>query len=92
MLLELTANAGQKIGTLIDLASNTNYITPKAACRLNIRNKGITLVSHGVGGMKVSVKTKWYLLKIRLKFPSAHSKPTIWFVMDWKALQMSTNM
>lgn len=29
MLLEVTANAGQKIGTLIDLASDTNHITHK---------------------------------------------------------------
>lgn len=31
MLMEVTANAGQKIGTLIDLASDTSYITHKAA-------------------------------------------------------------
>lgn len=34
MLLEVTTNAGQKIGTLIDLASDTNYITYRAARRL----------------------------------------------------------
>lgn len=39
MLLEVTANAGQKIGTLIDLASDTNYITNEAADRLNLRNE-----------------------------------------------------
>lgn len=31
MLLEVTANAEQKIGTLIDLVSDTNYITHEAA-------------------------------------------------------------
>lgn len=31
MLLEVTANAGQKVGTLIDLASDTNYITHEVA-------------------------------------------------------------
>ncbi len=36
MLLEVTANAGQKIGTLIDLASDTNYITHEAADRLKV--------------------------------------------------------
>ncbi|KAK7879276.1 hypothetical protein WMY93_033942 [Mugilogobius chulae] len=36
MLLEVTANAGQKVGTLIDLASDTNYITHRAAERLNL--------------------------------------------------------
>ncbi|XP_047206287.1 uncharacterized protein LOC124858335 [Girardinichthys multiradiatus] len=67
MILEVTANDGQKIGTLIDLASDTNYITHKAAARLNLRSKDITLVVHGVGGMKVSVKTKRYLLKICIR-------------------------
>lgn len=66
MLLEVTANAGQKIGTLIDLASDTNYITHEAAGRLNLRSEDISLVVHGVGGMKVVVKTKRYLLKIRV--------------------------
>lgn len=64
MLLEVTTNAGQKIGTLIDLASDTNYITHEAAGRLNLRSEDITLVVHGVGGMKAFVKTKRYLLKI----------------------------
>ncbi|XP_035812328.1 uncharacterized protein LOC118471497 [Amphiprion ocellaris] len=67
MLLEVTANAGQKIGTLIDLASDTNYITHKAASGLNLRSEEITLIVHGVGGMKVHVETKRYLLKIRVK-------------------------
>ncbi|KAJ8278530.1 hypothetical protein GJAV_G00088610 [Gymnothorax javanicus] len=66
MLLEVTANAGQKIGTLIDLASDTNYITHEAAGRLNLRSEDITLVVHGVGGMKIYVKTKRYLLKIHV--------------------------
>ncbi|CAM4471325.1 unnamed protein product [Leuciscus chuanchicus] len=67
MLLEVTANAGQKVGTLIDLASDTNYITHDAADRLNLRSEAITLVVHGVGGMKVQVTTKRYLLKIRVR-------------------------
>lgn len=67
MLLNVTANAGQKIGTLIDLASDTNYITHGAANRLNLRGEKVTLVIHGVGGMKVRVKTMRYLLKIRVK-------------------------
>lgn len=47
MFLEVAANAGQKqqqIGTLIDLGSDTNYITHKAASRLNLRSEEITLV------------------------------------------------
>lgn len=50
MLLEVVANAGQKVGTLIDLASDTNYITHKAASRLNLRSEDITLIVHVVGG------------------------------------------
>lgn len=69
MLLDVTANDGQRIGTLIDLASDTNYITHRAALRLNLRNEDVTLVVHGIGGMKVSVATKRYLLKIRVNTP-----------------------
>ncbi|XP_039456743.1 uncharacterized protein LOC120433854 [Oreochromis aureus] len=69
MLLEVTANAGQKIGTLIDLASDTNYITHRTASSLNLRSEEITLVVHGVGGMKTHVKTRRYLLKIRVRTP-----------------------
>ncbi|KAM9744581.1 uncharacterized protein ACNS7B_011726 [Menidia menidia] len=75
MLLEVTANAGQKIGTLIDLASDTNYITHKAASRLNLKWEEITLIVHGVGGMKVCVETKRYLLKIRVKTSKGTLKP-----------------
>ncbi|KAB5567602.1 hypothetical protein PHYPO_G00234660 [Pangasianodon hypophthalmus] len=70
MLLEVTANAGQKIGTLIDLASDTNYITHRAARRLNLCSEKITLVVHGVGGMAMKVKTKRYLLRVRVKTPT----------------------
>lgn len=69
MLLEFTANDGQRIGTLIDLASDTNYITQKAARKLNLRGEDVTLVVHGVGGMKVSVATKRYPLKVRVSAP-----------------------
>lgn len=69
MLLEVTANAGQKIGTLIDLASDTNYITHRAANRLNLRSEKITLVIYGVGGMAMKVNTRKYLLRLRVKTP-----------------------
>lgn len=39
MLMEVTTNAGQKIGTLINLASDTNYITHEAADRLKLRGE-----------------------------------------------------
>ncbi|XP_054611256.1 uncharacterized protein LOC129169152 [Dunckerocampus dactyliophorus] len=66
MILEVTANAGQRIGTLIDLASDTNYITHAAAGELNLRSEDVTLIVHGVGGMQVTVDTKRYFLKIRV--------------------------
>lgn len=70
MLLEVTANTGQKIGTLIDLASDTNYITHQAAKRLNLRSEKVTLIVHGVGGMALKMKTKRYLLRVRVKTPT----------------------
>lgn len=58
MLMEVTANAGQKIGTLVDLASATNYITHKAASSLRLRCEDVTLVVHGVAGMTIETRTK----------------------------------
>ncbi|KAK7918663.1 hypothetical protein WMY93_009947 [Mugilogobius chulae] len=69
MLLDVTANDGQRVGALIDLASDTNYITHRAASKLNLQSENVTLVVHGVGGMKASVATKRYLLKIRVSTP-----------------------
>lgn len=57
----------KNIGTLIDLASDTNYITHEAADRLKLRGEKITLVVHGVGKMAIRVSTKRYLLRIRVK-------------------------
>lgn len=74
MILEVTANAAQKIGALIDLASDTNYITHEAAGELNLRSEDVTLVVHGVGGMQVTVETKRYLLKIRVTTPKGTLK------------------
>ncbi|XP_036068500.1 uncharacterized protein LOC112152419 [Oryzias melastigma] len=74
MLLEVTANAGQKIGTLIDLASDTNYITHRAAKRLGLESEKITLILHGVGGMSTKVKSRRYFLKIRAKTPQGTEK------------------
>lgn len=74
MILDVTANDGQRIGTLIDLASDTNYITHKAASKLNLRSEDVTLVVHGVGGMQVSVETKRYLLKVRINTPKGTLK------------------
>lgn len=67
MLLEVTSNSGQLIGTLIDLASDTNYITHSAAQRLGLNGESIQLMVHGVGGMTKTVKTKRYSLRLRVK-------------------------
>lgn len=69
MLMEVTANAGQKIGTLVDLASDTNYITHKAADRLRLKSEKVTLIVHGVGGMTMKVNTERYVLKVRVQTP-----------------------
>ncbi|KAJ8412280.1 hypothetical protein AAFF_G00145470 [Aldrovandia affinis] len=69
MLLKVTANDGQQIGALIDLASDTNYITHAAASRLGLKSEKITLVVQGVGGMTVTANTKRYLLKVRFRTP-----------------------
>ncbi|KAL1006955.1 hypothetical protein UPYG_G00079630 [Umbra pygmaea] len=67
MLLEVTTNSGQLIGTLIDLASDTNYITNNAAQRLGLIGERIKLIVHGIGGMRTTVLTKRYSLRLRVK-------------------------
>ncbi|XP_077949972.1 uncharacterized protein LOC144389412 [Gasterosteus aculeatus] len=67
MLLEVTTNSGQLIGTLIDLASDTNYITNNAAQRLGLIGESIKLIVHGIGGMTTTVTTKRYSLRLRVK-------------------------
>ncbi len=51
MPLKVTANAGQKVGTLIDLESDTNYIAHSAANCLTLKGEMITLIIYGVGGI-----------------------------------------
>lgn len=67
MLLEVTTNSGQLIGTLIDLASDTNYITHSAAQRLGLNGESIRLIVHGVGGMTKTVRTKRCVLRLRVR-------------------------
>lgn len=70
MLLEVTANAGQKIGTLIDFASDTNYITHKTASKLDLRSEEITLVVHGVEGYEGPRRDEEIPVKIRVEAPT----------------------
>lgn len=49
------------------MASDTNYITHRAARILNLHSENITLVVHG---MAMKVSTKRYLLRVRLKTPT----------------------
>lgn len=67
MLLSVTANSGQLIGTLINLASDTNYISNEAAERLKLKGEHIKLIVQGVGGMEKTVTTKRYTLRLRVK-------------------------
>lgn len=69
MLLEVTTNSGQLIGTLIDLASDTNYISTEAAERLKLNGESIKMIVQGVGGMEKTVSTKRYTLRLRIKTP-----------------------
>lgn len=69
MLLEVTSNSGQLVGTLIDLASDTNYISSEAAERLKLRGENIKMIVQGVGGMEKTVVTRRYTLRLRIKTP-----------------------
>ena len=69
MLLDVTTNSGQLVGTLIDLASDTNYISNKAAERLKLNGESIKLIVQGVGGMEEIITTKKYTLRLRIKTP-----------------------
>lgn len=69
MLLEATTNSGQLVGTLIDLASDTNYISNEAAKRLKLSGDNIKMIVYGVGGMERTVDTKRYTLRLRIKTP-----------------------
>lgn len=67
MLMEVTTNSGCLVGSLIDLASDTNYITNETADRLGLCGENIRLIVHGVGGMKKTVLTKRYFLRLKVK-------------------------
>lgn len=69
MLLEVTTNSGQLVGTLVDLASDTNYISTEAAERLKLNGENIKMIVQGVGGMEKTVTSKRYTLRLRIKTP-----------------------
>ncbi|XP_027138459.1 uncharacterized protein LOC113746562 [Larimichthys crocea] len=66
MLVPVTTKRGDSLGALVDLASDTNYITHQAAERLGLTGEPISLVVYGVGTMKVKVDTKRYLVTIKV--------------------------
>ena len=66
MLVEIETRGGDHLGALIDLASDTNYITHRAAKRLGLVGEPVTLIVHGVGSMVTRVDTKRYLLTIKV--------------------------
>ena len=66
MLLDVTTKRGDWVGALIDLASDTNYVTHQAAERLGLSGEPVTLVVHGVGGMTTKVETKRYSVGLKV--------------------------
>ena len=74
MLMNVEAKQGGWIGALIDLASDTNYITHLAAKRLGLSGEPVTLIVRGVAGMETTVKTKKYtvVLKVTEKRRALH--------------------
>ena len=66
MVVEVTTRRGDWVGALIDLASDTNYITHQAAERLGLAGEPITLVVYGVGGIEARVETKRYWVNIKV--------------------------
>lgn len=68
------SNTGQKNGILIDLASDTNYITHRAAKRLGLASEKVTLVVYGVGGIATSVNSLRYHLRVRVIMPQGTEK------------------
>lgn len=66
MLVPVTTKRGYSLGALVDLASDTNYITHQAAERLGLTGEPLSLVVYGVGTMKLKVDTKRYLLTIKV--------------------------
>ncbi len=67
MLLEVTTNSGQLIGTLIDLASDTNYITNNAAPAAWTDWRAHQVNCSRIGGMRTTVTTERYSLRLRVK-------------------------
>lgn len=66
MLVPVTTKRGDSLGALVDLASDTNYITHQAAERLGLIGEPISLVVYGIGAMKVKIDTKRYLVRIKV--------------------------
>lgn len=86
MMLLKAANSGPLIGTCINLASDTNYITNEAADRLGLHGEAIKRIVHGIGRMK-TVITKRYSLRLKVKTPKIKWQNTKFFVMGWGTLQ-----
>lgn len=53
-----TTCAGQKIGSLFDLGSDTKCITLKAARGLGLQGEQVMLAINGVGSITIKVETR----------------------------------
>ena len=91
MLLDVTANDGQRIGTLIDLASDTNYITHKAASwtwEVKMWHWWFTALEGWRCRSQPSATSSGYVSALQ-EGPSSHIN---WSAMDLIKLQMLTDM
>ena len=60
----LTSIHGFKVGTLLNLGSNTNNVTNKFAQRYNLPGKDVNLEIEGIGGKETYVSSKVYTVPI----------------------------
>lgn len=66
MLVPVTTKRGDSLGPLVDLDSDTDYITHQAVERFGLKGEPISLVMYSVGTMKRKVDTKRYLVTIKV--------------------------
>ena len=60
----ITSIHGFKVGTLLDLGSNSNYVTNKFAQRYNLPGKDVILEIEGIGGKITYVNSKLYTVPV----------------------------
>ena len=56
-----------KVGTLLDLGSNANYVTNKFAQRYNLPGKDVIVKIEGIGGKITYVNSKLYTVPVLVR-------------------------